>query len=130
MRIVDDRIIWTASDLALASQCEYALLRNLDYQLGRAPREEAAADPFMDHIAALGERNEARILEAFQASRQVAEPEPAALPLTRLAMQQAAERTAAALAENPDVVYQAAFFDGEFFGYADFLERTPAGWMV
>ncbi len=30
----------------------------------------------------------------------------------------------------PGVVYQAGFFDGEFLGYADFVERGDDGWVV
>ena len=32
--------------------------------------------------------------------------------------------------DSPDVIYQAAFFDGEFLGYADFVERAEDGWVV
>ena len=31
---------------------------------------------------------------------------------------------------SPTSIYQAAFFDGEFFGYADFIERADDGWLV
>ena len=50
-------------------------------------------------------------------------------PLTRERLLAAREATLAAFRAEPDVVYQPAFFDGEFFGYADFVERTESGWL-
>jgi uncharacterized protein len=38
--------------------------------------------------------------------------------------------TVETLKQEPDVIYQAGFFDGEFHGYADFIERTENGWVV
>lgn len=40
------------------------------------------------------------------------------------------DATHAAFLAEPSVVYQAAFFNGEFFGYADFVERADDGWRV
>ena len=37
MFIVDDRVVYSASDLAAAARCEYALLRAFDAKLGRGP---------------------------------------------------------------------------------------------
>ena len=34
----EDRVIYSASDLAAAARCEYALLRSFDVKLGRAPQ--------------------------------------------------------------------------------------------
>ncbi len=42
----------------------------------------------------------------------------------------AGDATLKAFMNGTDVVYQAAFFDGEFFGYADFIERADDGWLV
>ena len=38
MFVADDRVIYSASDLAAAARCEYALLRSFDAQLGWGPR--------------------------------------------------------------------------------------------
>lgn len=45
-------------------------------------------------------------------------------------LEDAAAATLRAFEAGPDLVYQPAFFDGEFFGYADFVENTPDGWLV
>ena len=41
MFVADDQVIYSASDLAAASRCEYALLRAFDAKLGRGPAVEA-----------------------------------------------------------------------------------------
>ena len=38
MFVADDDVIYSASDLAAAARCEYALLRAFDAQLGWGPR--------------------------------------------------------------------------------------------
>lgn len=121
---------WSASDLTLAAECEYALLRKLDYQLGRADRLEVAEDPLLEHIARLGDDHEAEILADLRSIGHVAEISRVPQPFTRAALTAAHTQTAEAFASQPDVVFQAAFYDGEFFGYADFVERTADGWLV
>ena len=37
MFVADGRVIFSASDLAAAARCEYALLRAFDARLGRGP---------------------------------------------------------------------------------------------
>ncbi len=50
---------------------------------------------------------------------------------TRDELERAHTQTVAALSSpDTEVVYQATFFDGGLVGHADFLERTPAGWLV
>lgn len=121
---------WSASDLTLAAECEYALLRKLDYQLGRADGLEIPEDPLLEHIARLGDDHEAEILADLRSIGRVAEISRVPQPFTRAALTAAQTQTVEAFASQPDVVFQAAFFDGEFFGYADFVERTADGWLV
>lgn len=132
MQIIDSAVVWTASDLTAAASCEYALLRSFDVRLGRASRSGTDANPLLRQIAALGDRHEEAILaEYIRDSRvRVAElahidPPHSAEALTRLD-----RASVAAFAGPADVVYQPGFFDGEFFGYADFVVRTDAGWRV
>ncbi|HLS92479.1 MAG TPA: hypothetical protein VK015_03080, partial [Microbacterium sp.] len=65
MRIIHDeqRLIWSASDLKVAAECEFAWMRQIDAKLGRC---EAAADPedaMLERAARLGDAHEARTLE-------------------------------------------------------------------
>lgn len=87
-------------------------------------------DPLQEYIARLGDRREARLIEGFKADRRVVQLEPVAPPYTTDKLEAAADATREALAGAPDIVCQAAFFDGEFFGYADFVEGTDGGWHV
>lgn len=130
MFLLDRSLCWSASDLTAAAECEYALLRTLDYTLGRAEPIPAADDPLMEHVARLGDRHEAQILHEKEDAGQVVKVERVSYPLTQASLRAARQQTEAAFAAEPDVVFQAALFDGEFFGYADFVERTAQGWLV
>ncbi len=124
------RLVLSPSDLRLASICEFRLVAELDIVLGRADRPTAPADPMADRVVTLGNAHEQR--ELLRLSREhpgrvVQFPRPA-YDLGSLAA--AAAQTLTALHTDAEVVYQATFFDGGFVGHADFLELTPAGWLV
>ena len=51
MIVSNGDILWSASDLTRAAECEFALLRQLDVKLGRIPAAKTAVDPLMDRIA-------------------------------------------------------------------------------
>ena len=130
MFLIDDQLHWSASDLTTAAECEYALLRRLDEVLGRSPKVAAAEDPLQAHIARLGIAHEERILAALQQEREVTVLDHVPAPFARTGVESARAAALAALQSDADVVYQATFCDGEFFGYADFVERTHDGWRV
>lgn len=130
MIVVDDAVVWSASDLTEAVDCEYAVLRRLDYLLGRAAAAEGTADRLGAHIAALGDRHEQRILDRYRQHSRVAIPAKVQGKVTAASATAAAQAAVQAFASDADVVYQPAFFDGEFFGYADFVERTDRGWVI
>lgn len=70
MFLLDDVLISSASDLTLASTCEFALLRTLDRRLGRAPVGPEAADSpdaMLERTAELGLAHEARVLAGYVA---------------------------------------------------------------
>lgn len=66
MFLVDGAPVWSASDLTDAAECEYAVLRRLDYRLGWAEPIEEPDDPLMKRIALLGDRHEQRVLESLE----------------------------------------------------------------
>ncbi|MGJ6122876.1 TM0106 family RecB-like putative nuclease [Mycolicibacterium sp. Y3] len=126
MFVADDRVIYSASDLAAAARCEYALLRSFDAQLGRGPKV-SAADELLARTAALGHDHEQRHLEELRTEDTVTvigRP-----PYTVAGLTAAAEQTMAAVERRAPAIYQAAMFDGRFAGFADFLhlESGPAG---
>lgn len=128
--LVGDTLHWSASDLASAALCEYATLRALDYKLGRVDSLELKRDPLQEHIARLGDRHEARILDRLKRGSRVAVLEHVERPHSVENLSAAEQATREAFASDADVIYQPAFFDGEFFGYADFVLRTDEGWQV
>ncbi len=132
----DGTIVYSASDLAAAADCELALLRVLDGKLGRSAPLDLPADAMLERAARLGDRHEARVLtelvERFgpwdraagtgvvEIERPDGRPDRALLAAKR-------EETLDALRAGADVVFQAGFFDGRFSGWADFLVREDSG---
>lgn len=127
----DGRLILSPSDLRLASQCEFALVRELDVTLGRAPKVPPTEELMMERLQELGdahERQELLRLSAAHPGRVKQFPRPT---YDLLSLTAAHETTIATLqGDDTDVVFQATFFDGGLVGHADFLERTPEGWLV
>lgn len=120
-------VVTSASDLTTASKCEFAFLRALDAKLGRIDRVEEPDDPMLRRAGALGDEHEKKVLARYRATRSVIElarPE-----ITDV--QKAADETREAFTSTADVVFQAAFYDGSFVGYADFIVRQQDGtWEV
>ncbi len=114
------RVIYSASDLAAASRCEYALLRAFDAKLGRGPAV-SVEDELLARTAKLGGEHEQRHLDELRELSQenvaiIGRPEYTVAGLTA-----AAQATMRAVERRAPVVYQAAMFDGRFVGFADFL---------
>ena len=118
MFVADDQVIYSASDLAAAARCEYALLRSFDAQLGRGPAV-AVEDELLARTAKLGGEHEQRHLDELRSLADVAiigRP-----PYTVAGLTAAADQTMRAVERRAQVIYQAAMFDGRFVGFADFL---------
>jgi predicted RecB family nuclease len=118
--VSDDRVIYSASDLAAASRCEYALLRAFDAKLGRGPRV-AVEDELLARTAQLGDEHEQRHLDEL---RELSQENVAIIgrpDFTVDGLAAAAEATMRAVQRRAPVIYQAAMFDGRFAGFADFL---------
>lgn len=130
MYVVDGHLRWGATDLALATECEFALARRLDRARGRVVTPEIPRDSFGDHLATRGERHRRRVLDQLGGQREVHQLPRAAHPLTAHSVQAAVDATAEHLRGSTGVLHRAALGDGEFFGYADFVEDSPHGWTV
>ncbi|PXX08122.1 TM0106 family RecB-like putative nuclease [Mycolicibacterium moriokaense] len=120
MFVADDRVIYSASDLAAAARCEYALLRSFDAQLGWGPRV-AVEDELLARTAKLGGEHEQRHLDEL---RELADDTVAIIGrpnYTVAGLTAAADQTMRAVERRAPVIYQAAMFDGRFVGFADFL---------
>ncbi|MBF6621644.1 MAG: TM0106 family RecB-like putative nuclease [Patulibacter sp.] len=62
----NDIIVTSASDLSLASSCEFGFARKLDALLGRLPTLDVERDEMLKRTAALGDEHEARMLARYR----------------------------------------------------------------
>lgn len=123
----EGRIVWSASDLKSAAECEFAWLRGIDARLGRVEAVVEPVDETRARAGALGFVHEGRVLQDYRdqyGSRVVELPETRSSDIAGLAAAVAA--TNAALASDAAVIYQATFSTDEFVGFADFLVRDPS----
>lgn len=134
MRYIKDegRVVWSASDVKAAAECEFAWLRGIDARLGRIEAVEEPEDATLARAGRLGGEHEVRVLEAYRArfgDAVVEIPETSSADAEALAA--AVALTNAALASDAAVLYQATFATPEFVGFADFLVRDEDGrWVV
>ncbi|MBP2437309.1 AAA domain-containing protein [Microbacterium amylolyticum] len=135
MRIASDprRLIWSASDLTAASECEFGWLRQIDARLGRCAPVDDPEDAMLRRAAQLGDAHELRTLERYRERFG-----DAVIDIARVsasdddAMGVAVADTNEALADpTVQVLFQAAFRANDFVGFADFLVRDEDGrWRV
>jgi len=129
----DGNLVFSASDLANASECLWAQVRRIDRALGFAIEVPKDEDSMLVRAGALGNAHEARKLAEFKSQFQggvaeIARPDYKH-PTKSVAeqMRDLSAQTLQALADKKKVVFQATFFDGVFQGFADFLELTDTG---
>lgn len=127
-------LVFSASDLVAASECEYRTLRVLDEKLGRSPKAEFPVDQMQKRAGELGDRHEQTVLATlvarygeWDASRGSGVYSLERGRNVRGELQAKHAETELALRSGADVVFQATFFDGEFLGYADFVVNEAAG---
>lgn len=127
-------LVFSASDLVAASECEYRTLRILDEKLGRTPKAEFPVDEMQKRAGELGDRHEQTVLASlvakygqWDAGRGSGVYSLDRGQNLRGELQAKHAETELALRSGADVVFQATFFDGEFLGYADFLVNEAAG---
>ena len=127
------RVIWSASDLKAAAECEFAWCRAIDAKLGRVPAVEEPEDATLARAALLGDVHEQNVLARYiddLGSDRVHRVEKVS-SIDAEALAAAVEETVHALGSDALVVFQAAFATPEFVGFADFLKRDDDGrWRV
>ena len=123
MQKLDGTLVYSASDLTGFLACAHLTQLEKRAANGLLQRPHRK-DPLVDLLSEKGLAHE----KAFKATLEnqglsvvtVESPEDKGLS----ALQAAAFRTASAMSEGVDVIYQAALFDGHWRGYADFLRRV------
>ena len=129
----DGKLVFSASDLANASECLWAQVRRVDKALGFDIEVPKETDSMLQRAGKLGDVHEQKQLERYhkEFSGGVVEiARPDRDDKTRSIQEQMVELTAQtfeALKQKHPVVFQATFFDGELQGFADFLVLTPEG---
>ncbi|KJL29159.1 RecBCD enzyme subunit RecD [Microbacterium oxydans] len=127
------RVIWSASDLKAAAECEFAWCRAIDAKLGRVPAVEEPEDATLARAALLGDVHERNVLARYVedlGDDRVHQIEKVS-SIDAEALAAAVEETIEALNSDALVVFQAAFATEEFVGFADFLRRDDDGrWRV
>ncbi|MFJ6429857.1 TM0106 family RecB-like putative nuclease [Microbacterium maritypicum] len=127
------RVIWSASDLKAAAECEFAWCRAIDAKLGRVPAVEEPEDATLKRAAELGDVHEQNVLARYSddlGDENVHRIEKVS-SVDADALAAAVDETIAALRSDAEVVFQAAFATEEFVGFADFLRKDHDGrWRV
>ncbi|WP_341956596.1 TM0106 family RecB-like putative nuclease [Microbacterium sp. LWH13-1.2] len=127
------RVIWSASDLKAAAECEFAWCRAIDAKLGRVPAVEEPEDATLARAALLGDVHEQNVLQHYiddLGDDRVHRVEKVS-SVDAEALAAAVDETVQALGSDAVVVFQAAFATPEFVGFADFLKRDDDGrWRV
>ncbi len=120
---LENKWIFSASDLVAQMECGTRTSLKLARAAGLLDVPEAGPDAMLALTQRYGEMHEQSILRELQTKYgTVSElPKPDTGSLT--AIRGAADATIDELRKGVDVVYQGVFFDGAFFGLADFLIR-------
>jgi len=126
MQLVDDRPVYSATDLVAFLACEHLTDLELAALAGLVERPQRV-DPELDRVVKRGEQHERRFLAERRAEGLTIEEIRVPEGVDRgTGYRAAAAATVAAMRAGAEVIYQAAFFDGRWLGFADFLRRVEA----
>ena len=127
MQLIDGRPVYSATDLVGFLACEH--LTNLERAaLAGLVKRPMRVDPELDRVVKRGLQHEQRFLDGLRAEGLGVEAVHVPEGDRGSGYRAAAEATVAAMRAGTAVIYQAAFFDGRWLGFADFLRRvdTPS----
>jgi len=122
VQIVDGRTIFSSSDLNRYLEC--TTLTALDFEAALAMHERPAGDPQVEILAEKGIAHERRYLAAIEAGGEPVVRIPESTHVSIASFQSAEAATIEAMEAGAATIYQATFFDGTWFGRADFLRRV------
>ncbi|HUK44037.1 MAG TPA: TM0106 family RecB-like putative nuclease [Gaiellaceae bacterium] len=118
----DGHIRFSPSDLNAFLECEHLTQLELAVARGEIERPEAE-NPQADLVKRKGDEHEA----AYLAELRAAGRDVVAIPFEEFDFEAAARATEEAIRAGADVIYQACLVDGNWRGFADFVERQPDG---
>jgi predicted RecB family nuclease len=125
MQLLGKRLLLSASDLVSFLACSHLTALELERAHGHIPAPPPRAADTAVLVARKGDEYERRYLEKLRA-----EHGEALVEIETGAGQErlvdAAAQTREAMEAGAPVIYQAAFLDGDWMGYVDFLERVES----
>ena len=129
MRRVDDKLLYSATDLVGYLECRHLTELERAAEFGSVTRP-LRDDPVLDRLAKRGKAHEERLLDSLSSQGVTAatiDLDSGLSYFDRHAKGQ--DDTRSAMASGVDLIYQAVLFDGARLGYADFLRRVeqPSG---
>jgi predicted RecB family nuclease len=120
MRMDDGRLIHSATDLINFVECSHLTYIDLEVAQGKLDIAPTRTDSG-DLVASKGDEHEAAHLETLRAQgKQIVTVDPD----RSVDLEAACRRTVEAMREGAEVIFQSAFSDGTWVGYADLLERV------
>jgi uncharacterized protein len=122
VRQLDDKTTYSPSDLNAFLECEHLTQLELAVARGEIGRPQTE-NPQADLVRRKGDEHEA----AYLAELKAAARDVVTIPFDDFDFEAAARATAKAMRAGVDVIYQACFVDGNWRGFADFVERQPDG---
>lgn len=128
MQLIDGALVFSATDLVGSLACAHLTALELAATAGLVKRP-MRDDPELDLLHERGREHEERYLADLEAAgRRVTRIEVDKTLDRGARLRRAAADTEGAIRRGDDVIHQAAFFDGRWLGYADFLQRveTPS----
>lgn len=115
MRLIDDRLVLTPTDLADSLACRHKTTLELEAVYGQRERPNYE-DPLAKVLRERGMEHEARYVESLRAR---------GLTITNLKGERDVQRTVEAMRSGVDIIIQAPLGDEGWFGFADVLVKVP-----
>jgi uncharacterized protein len=119
VRKIDDQWVISPQDIIAELECNHRLHLEWSVINELLPPAENKDSPELQLLAEQGMIHESKIAEQFKLSGSfidIGKPS-----FTSEALTATHQRTMKAIADGIETIYQAAFFDGSFMGFADFL---------
>jgi uncharacterized protein len=122
MRVLGSDLILSSSDLTKFVRCDHATFLDHATKSGAVTANRRPPSAMAELIAGKGDQHEHAFLERLRADgKSIVTIERA--PWSVEALRRGESETLEAMRGGADYIYQAAFFDGRWSGYADLLQR-------
>ncbi|HEX7808855.1 MAG TPA: hypothetical protein VF608_09025, partial [Thermoanaerobaculia bacterium] len=123
MRVLETDLILSTSDITKFVRCDHATYIDRGTKNGTIDAIRRKPSGMSALISTKGDAHEHAFVDQLRATgKNVVAIAPA--PWSTAALQRGEAQTLAAMRNGAEYIYQAAFFDGRWSGYADLLQRV------